>query len=221
MSTDVPPQPLATALTDLVPMLERLRRLDADTVVRLRIAPDLLAAVAPVPVGVLVGRTVRMPGGAETPADVTVGAGALSDMLAARDVDDPSPLPLPPRRDVDWHHTMPPRTGWTRVAELTDDQVRGAVRAAATAVKAAPMAAAAELALDATAFPNATEPTVAGLDRRGPSALVKLGFLPRGGTTAVDTSGTWTRLVAAYGSVYLHGGRGDSSAGPSLLSLLG
>lgn len=215
--------PLARALFDMVPMLERLRRLDADTVVRLRIEPDLLAALAPVPVGVLVGRTVRMGGGAETPADVTVGAGALADMIAARDPEDPSPLPLPPRRDVDWHHTTPPRTGWTRIAELTDDEVRSAVRAAANAVKAAPLPAAAELALDAIAFPDAAHPTVAKLDRRGPSALVKLGFLPRGGATAVDTAGTWTRLAAGFGSVYLHGGRGsgDVGAGPSLLSMLG
>ena len=91
-------QPLATALVDLVPMLERLRRLDADTVVRLRIDRDLLAAIAPVPVGVLVGRTVRMPDGDEAPADVTVGAAALSDMLSERDPADPSPLALPPRR---------------------------------------------------------------------------------------------------------------------------
>ena len=211
---------LAAALTDLVPMLERLRRLDADTVVRLRIEPDLLVALAPVPVGVLVGRSVRMAGGNELPADVTVGAAALSDLLATRDPDDPTPIPLPPRRDVDWRHTPPPRTGWVRVATLTDEQVRAAVRAAATAVKAAPMAAAADLALDAYAFPNAIEPAVAALDRRGPSSLVKLGFLPRGGVTAVDTAGRWTRLVAAFGSVYLGGGRGDPAAGPNLLSLL-
>ena len=217
-------QPLAVALADLVPMLERLRRLDADTVVRLRIAPDLLGALAPVPVGVLVGRTVRMSGGAETPADVTVGAADLADMLATRDPDDPSPVPLPPRRDVDWHHTPPPRSGWDRVTSLTDDQVRAAVRAAATAVKAAPMAAAADLALDAPAFPNSDDPVVAGLDRRGPSALVKLGFLPRGGTVAVDRHGRWTRLAAPFGSVYLSGSRGSSGpggAGPSLLNLLG
>lgn len=214
--------PLATALDDLVPMLERLRRLDADTVVRLSIEPELVRALAPVPVGVLVGRTVRMPGGAEVPGDVTVGAAALADLLVAREPDDPSPVQLPPRRDVDWHHTTPPRAGWTRVAELADDQVRAAVRAAATAVKAAPMAAAAELAMDATAFPNAEIGAVAHLDRRGPSALVKLGFLPRGGVTAVDTAGRWTRLVAAFGSVYLHAGAGwgDASAGPSLLSML-
>jgi hypothetical protein len=215
--------PLTTALLDLVPMLERLRRLDADTVVRLRIEADRLGALAPVPVGVLVGRTVAMPGAAEDPADVTVGAAALADMLAGRVVDDPSPLPLPPRRDVDWHHTTPPRTGWTRVATLEDEQVRAAVRAAATAVKAAPMEAAAELALDAAAFPNAVDPAVAKLDRRAPSALVKLGFLPRGGTAVVDTAGTWTRLAAAFGSVYVHGSRGsgDPGAGPSLLSMLG
>lgn len=213
--------PLARAVTDLLPMLERLRRLDGDGVVRLRIEAELLTALAPVPVGVLVGRTLRMPDAGEQPADVTVGVAALADMLAARDPADSSPLPLPPRRDTDWHHTPPPRAGWRRVAELDDDTVRAAVRAAAIAVKAAPMAAAAELALDATAFPNATEPPVARLDRRGPSALVKLGFLPRGGTVVVDVAGGWTRLAAAFGSVYVNGTRRAGSGGPSLLSLLG
>lgn len=198
--------PLTAILLDLLPMLERIRRLDPAGVVRLQIGPDVVAALAPLPVGVIAARTLRIPGGEQRPADVTVGVAALADVLAAIEPDaEPGPLHLPPRRDADWRVSAPPRAGWTRRAMVADDHVRAAVRAAATAVKAAPLAAAAEMALDAPAFPNHADPRVAALTRRGPSALVKLGFCPRNGPVAVDVAGRWTRLVAAYGSVYVGG----------------
>ena len=34
------------------------------------------------------------------------------------------------------------------------------------------------------------------------AALTRMGFLPRDSEVAVDVAGRWTRLAAAYGSVY-------------------
>ena len=205
------------ALIELAPLLRRTAQLDPDALARFRLSPAASTVLVRPPFGVLVSRTVR----ASVPAmgrrgliDITVSA---AEMLAW--LDEMSSA-APAARDVEWRAGRPPDRGWRRVESVPDDVVRALVRQGAAAVKdvvapgnapsrsGALRSSAADTLLDSTVLTAVSEDgTRVAVTLRALSALVRMGFLPRGGEIFVDVAGGWVRVVAAYGSVYLERAR--------------
>ena len=197
-------------VTDLAPLLRRATALDANSLVRLRSSGERLSALVWLPFGILAARTIEMTSlgsGAGTGGDVCFRA---SDLLAW--IDDPA-APEPAARDADWRGAVPPSTGWRRIDTVPDSEVRPIVRAGASTLQEAaaregvpgaqPRAEVAEALLDAvvlTVEDGTRRPVEITL--RTLSAVTRLGFLPQGSYVAVDVSGRWTRVAAAYGSVF-------------------
>jgi hypothetical protein len=210
------------ALAELVPALRRAVRLDERALTRLRLGPQTATVLVRLPFGVLVSRTVRH--GSDVPAApgsdaATPGSGpATADMtLRAAEVlawFDAVQVAQPVRRDAEWRSGRPPEAGWRRVDSVPDDVVRGLVRQGASAVEdaaaregvpgAQPRAAVTDALLDATVLTVSSEDgTHAEITLRALSALLRMGFAPRGGQVHVDVAGRWIRVVAGYGTVYL------------------
>jgi hypothetical protein len=144
----------------------------------------------------------------DRPVDVTVAA---AEALAWLDGERADP---PESRDAEWRTGLPPGTGWRRIELVPDDVVRGLVRSGALAVKAAaeregvpgaqPRAEVADALLDSAVLTVSDDAgSSAAVSLRALSALTRMGFLPRGGETAVDVAGRWIRVVAEYGTVYI------------------
>ncbi len=200
------------ALAELVPALRRAVRLDERALARLRLGPQTATVLVRLPFGVLVSRTVcresrRSPRAVVT-TDTTLRAAELLAWFDAPEV------AAPVARDVEWRSGHPPQTGWRRVESVPDDVVRGLVRQGATAVAdaaaregvpgAQPRAAVTDALLDATVLIVSDEDgTHAEVTLRALSALLRMGFVPRGGRVHVDVAGRWIRVVAGYGTVYL------------------
>lgn len=207
------------ALTELVPVLRRAVRLDERALVRLQFGPQTATVLVRLPFGVLVSRTVRRapqaaPGSSAAPgpdaatADMTLRA---SEVLAWFDAPE-SVQPVP--RDTQWRSGRPPLIGWRRVDSVPDHVVRGLVRQGALTLEEAaarervpgaqPRAAVADALLDATVLTvSGDDGTQAAVTLRALSALLRMGFAPRGGQVHVDVAGRWIRVVAGYGTVYL------------------
>lgn len=158
------------------------------------------------PFDVLVSRTVRTATRRAESLDVAVRA---ADALAW--LDDAGTVPEP--HDRDWRGGLPPNSGWRRLEAVPDDVVRGLVRKGALALKEAaqregvpgaqPRAEVADALLDSIVLTvRDDDGRRAEITLRALSALTRMGFLPRGGVTFVDTVGRWVRVVAEYGSVY-------------------
>jgi hypothetical protein len=198
-------------LTELVPALRRAVRLDERALARLRLGPRTATVLVRLPFGVLVSRTVRTsdrPDAVQGSVDVTVRA---ADALAW--FDDPAAA-TPAARDAEWRVGRPPDTGWQRIDSVPEDVVRGLVRQGALALEGAavregvpgaqPRATVADALLDATVLTlRGDDGPTAEVTLRALSALVRMGFLPRGGEIHVDVAGRWIRVVAGYGTVYL------------------
>jgi len=193
------------ALVELAPVLRRAADLDAGALARLRLGDGSATVLARLPFGVLVSRTVAGPP-RTAPLDVTVGA---ADGLAWIEGTQPE---APASRDVDWRGGVPPATGWTRIDHVPDDVIRRLVRSGALALKdaaeregvpgAQPRAEVADALLDSVVLTVSDDAgSAVEITLRTVSALTRMGFLPRGGTAAVDVLGRWTRLAAGYGSV--------------------
>ena len=194
-----------SVLAELAPVLRRAVGLDPATLARLRLTSNTAAVLARLPFGVLVSRTVDAPARPE-PLDVTVAAGQTLQWLDGTRTDPPE------RRDLDWRGGVPPATGWRRVDFVPDDVIRRLVRTGALALKdaaaregvpgAQPRAEVADALLDSVVLTVSDDTaTTVQLTLRTVSALTRMGFLPRGGTAAVDVAGRWTRVAAGYGSV--------------------
>jgi hypothetical protein len=160
--------------------------------------PDLPAA----------GSGVTPAGSGSATADMTLRA---ADVLAWFDAPQ---VTQPVARDAEWRSGRPPEAGWRRIDTVPDDVVRGLVRQGASAVEAAaaregvpgaqPRAAVTDALLDATVLTVSSEDgTQAEVTLRALSALLRMGFAPRGGHVHVDVAGRWIRVVAGYGTVYL------------------
>jgi hypothetical protein len=95
---------------------------------------------------------------------------------------------------------------------VPDEVVRGLVRSGAQALKQAaeregvpnaqPRAEVADALLDSVVLTVEDGGQSVQLTLRTLSALTRMGFLPRDSHIAVDVAGRWTRIAAAYGSVY-------------------
>jgi hypothetical protein len=204
------------ALTELAPVLRRAVRLDPRSLARIRLDSDVATVLVRLPFGVLVSRSVQ---GAERlrALDVTVRAAEAIEWLDADDgTHAPTELMGPPQaRDTEWRTGLPPARGWHRIETVPDDVIRSLVRAGALALKEAadregvpgaqPRAEVADALLDSTVLTVAANdgPASAAVSLRGLSALLRMGFLPRGGAVHVDLAGRWVRVVAEFGTVYL------------------
>ncbi len=123
--------------------------------------------------------------------------------------------PAPQVRDAEWRTGLPPARGWRRIETVPDAVIRNLVRAGATALQdaaaregvpgAQPRAEVADALLDSAVLTVSEEGgrDAATVTLRALSALVRMGFLPRGGEVGVDVAGRWVRVVAEFGSVYL------------------
>ncbi|MEP6599660.1 MAG: hypothetical protein ABJB98_09485 [Actinomycetota bacterium] len=197
-------------LGDLAPLVRRLVGLDPVGLVRIRLDATSVSALARLPFRVLVGRTVR----AVWPYQLVDIAVSTTDLLGWLDRDRPDP---PATRDLEWRSATPPRAGWQRLELIPDDVVRPLVRQGALALKEAaaragvpggePRAAVSDALLDApvlhiTPMQQATAAPVE-VSLRALSAIVRMGFVPRGSQVGVDVSGRWIRLAGEYGSGFV------------------
>jgi hypothetical protein len=199
------------ALADLEPLLHRATGLDPMILTRLRLTGgtpggrDTATALVLLPFGVLVARTVPAPARA-APVDVTVAArNAIEWIQAAGEL---------VVRDGDWRVGLPPPTGWRRVETVPGDVIRRLVRTGAMALKdaaaregvpgAQPRAQVADALLDSAVLTVCDDAgTEVPVSLRALSALLRMGFLVRGGAAHVDVTGRWTRVVGGHGTVLL------------------
>jgi hypothetical protein len=210
------------ALVELAPVLRRAVALDPGSLARLRLDPARATVLVRLPFGVLVSRTVES-GRPRPPVDVTVRA---ADAIGWLDADsegrgDGAPVAAPQPRDAEWRSGLPPARGWRRIETVPDGVIRELVRAGASALRdaadregvpgAQPRAEVADALLDSAVLTvsedggatTATVATTAAVTLRALSALLRMGFLPRGGAVHVDVVGRWVRVVAEFGTVYL------------------
>ena len=213
-------------LAELVPVVRRVVGLDADAIVRLRADAATVSVYATLPFKVLVSRTVSRgpsaPGSqSPDPSEATVqGATALASTnvdltVSARELlawfenggDEPAP------RDAEWRGALPPQSGWRRLDRVPDDIVRPLIRSGALALKEAavregvpgaePRAEVSDALLDSVVLTvSDDEGRTAAVQLRTVSSLVRMGFVPRGSSVAIDVTGRWTRVSGEYGAAY-------------------
>ena len=191
-------------LAELTPFVRRAAGLDPATLVRVRNTSSTTTALLRLPFGVLAGRRIR--GGAAESGDVVYRSGELLSWL------DGHQATVPAAHDADWRGGLPPESGWARVDLVPDDVVRGLVQAGARALAdaanregvpgAQPRAQVADALLDSTVLTVTGGQHTAEVTLRLLSALVRMGFLPRDSSIAVDLAGRWLRVAGEYGSVY-------------------
>lgn len=213
-----------SALTELAPVLRRAVTLDPAGLARVKLGPGMATVLVRLPFGVLVSRSVKGPDRVGA-LDVTVraadaiawlDAGSEPDSDAGSGISAPIDAGSPPEaRDAEWRTGLPPAHGWQRIETVPDDVIRGLVRAGALALKEAaardgvpgaqPRAEVADALLDSTVLTVSADdgPTDVAVSLRALSALLRMGFLPRGGSAHVDLAGRWVRVVAEFGTVYL------------------
>jgi hypothetical protein len=208
-----PPAPTFTRdeIVELLPLVRRVAGLDPDVLVRLRGEPATIQLLARLPFDVLVARTVpRAPALASlNPSfDHVLRAAELVEWSDAHRGDPP------PRYDLQWRGSPPPAQGWRRVDTVPSAVVRHLVQAGAQTFRdaaqregvpgAAPRAAVSDALLDSVVLTVSADasPDRAEVTLRMISALARMGFLAEQSAVTVDVSGRWTRVAAAYGSVY-------------------
>jgi len=205
------------ALAELAPLARRVAGLDPAAAARLRSSAGRVTLLVRLPFDVLVARTIATdledpedPDDPDDPGDLDVTVRA-DELLGWLDGTRPQP---PAAHDDAWRGSVPPSAGWQRVDTVPDDVVRGLVRQGALTLKQAaeregvpgaqPRAEVADSLLDSVVLTltDDTGARTATVTLRSLSALARMGFLPRGSHIAVDVAGRWTRVAAAYGSVF-------------------
>lgn len=199
------------ALVDLLPLLRRAVTLDPAVLTRLRltggaaVGSPAATALVLLPFDVLVSRTVPAPL-RSAPIDVTVAARDAIEWIEAG-----GELVV---RDAEWRAGLPPPTGWRRVETVPDEVIRRLVRTGAQALKdaaaregvpgAQPRAQVADALLDSVVLTVRDDGgTEAPVSLRAVSALIRMGFLSRGGEAHIDVAGRWIRVVGEHGTVLL------------------
>lgn len=217
------------ALAELLPMARRLARGDITTLIRVQARAGVLAGFAVAASNALVGR--RLAAATPVELDITVLAGDLCAWMEHRQgayEGSMEALETLERHDGDWRGALPPARGWTVLDTVPEPVVSTLVAEGIAAHQEAENlalgASAAQQLLDQSVLTVSGGSTTSGGLQTGPalvarvtnrslSALVSMAFLPRGGSAAVAVAGRWTRVAAAFGSVWAE----DARAGFSLL----
>lgn len=200
-------------------------KLMADTGLRLQVAGNVLACwvsvlqprglgdQVPVALGL---RTVRLAEGRQDGLDAVYALSSVLERLARMTSTSSTAFTLPPvPEQAPWTAVTPPRSGWTPVATVEDEELqtvaRDGIRELADALPQDPGAAMVAQARAAVwgRLLGGTEPDPAQPDGTGGGFLPAgaafaahgLGFLSPGGTTTVHTSGPWVRLSGPAGFV--------------------
>jgi hypothetical protein len=194
--------------SDAGAFLSRLVRLDAATVVRIRPVDGRVQLWAPLPWGVLVGRTVD----AADATDATVSAAALFEEVAR------GGAVLPPRRDADWRWPLPPAGGGRVVEAIPAAEIRRVATAAAGTLRTATregvggravgQRALRDALLDHVPIVVSDDQSSVDVSQRLIQAVIRMGFLGRPDVSPepnidVRTSGRWIGLSAPYGVAWL------------------
>jgi hypothetical protein len=197
-------------LAELAPVARRAVTLDPAALARIRFGPGSVSILALLPFDVLVARTITAPAPESDDAaavDVTVRADEFLAWL------DGERTTAPAARDDQWRTGLPPERGWRRVETVPDEAIRAVVRQGAIALKdagqgstyGAATQAMTDAMLDSVVL-TATKPDELALRAdvalRTLTALTRMGFLARDSYAHVDVCGRWTRVAAAYGTVY-------------------
>jgi hypothetical protein len=197
--------PARAALAEVAPLVRRAADLDPATLVRLRVESRTVSAFVLLPFAVLAGRAVPLD---HTPPalDSTYAAGSLLTWI-----DDTAADP-PERCDTQWRGGLPPAAHWTRLDSVPEDVVRDLVRTGALTLKEAaeregvpgaqPRAEVADALLDSIVLTVSGGTDRVEISLRLVSALVRMGFLPRGSRVSVEITPRWLRVAGKYGSVY-------------------
>lgn len=193
-------------------------KLMADTGMRFQVAGTVLATwvsvlqprglgdQVPVALGL---RTMRLVEGRQDGIDTVYALSSVLERLARMTSTGSTSFTLPPvSEQAPWTAVTPPRSGWTPVATVQDDELqsvaRDGIRELADALPQDPgaaMVAQARAAVWGRLLGGATESEEGWLPAGAAFAAHGLGFLRPGGTTAVHTSGPWVRLSGPAGFV--------------------
>jgi hypothetical protein len=184
---------------ELTPLVRRVARNDATACARIRRVGPLITLFATLASKALVGRTIPAVGQVAD-YDVTLSTAALLSWVDGANAE------LPTRDDGRWLSGLPPVDGWQRIDSVPETVIREVVGQGALAHTDA-----ANLGLGAKAAQNLLDTAVLTVDggatrteltNRSLSALVAMGFLPADSHIVVAVAGRWTRMAAAYGSVF-------------------
>jgi hypothetical protein len=192
--------------TDFAPLAERALSVDREAMIRLRAADGMIGGYVRLPFEVLAGRSIvadyydRL--------DVTVSA---ADLIGWLDGSGSTPV----RRDAHWLTALPPVAGWHRVETVPDTVIRGLIRSGAQLAQRAGTRAEQESLLSSVVLTARSAEHTVDVPLGPLSALTRMGFLPRGGSAAVDVCGGWTRVAAPFGSTFV----GTGTAGLGLIGL--
>lgn len=201
--------PHRATVAELVPLLRRAAALDPAALVRLRWSPERVSALVWLPFDVLAGRTLLAQDAGS--GDLTCRAG---EVLAW--VDAPSEAPFPQPRDAQWRWPVPPPVvRWTRLETVPDTELRPLVRQGALTLQqvahregladspgAQPRAQVADTLLDTVVLQVSDGRQRVEVTLRHISALLRMGFVARGSSVAIDVGGRWLRVVGTYGSIF-------------------
>ena len=205
------PDSVAAHRADLAAFVERVARLDAATVVRLRTRSTAeFTAWAATGLDVLASRVVA---GVVRPDDLSVGADELARGLAA--VDDSGYVDPGFPMDSAWRGALPPDSGFTHLDDvparlMLDLAQRGSQLAKEHGSSQGPPVS----LLDQEVIRVSAGENSVGVPMRCVFALTAMGFLPQeadavdsGEIVRVRVLPAWLRIDARFGSVYRR--RGD------------
>lgn len=195
------------AVADIGLFATRVARFEAEAVIRVVADGPVAAFFAETPFDALAMRAVAL----AVPA--TVDEVLEAGTLAARAAGDRGELELPPPVPaLRWTSSLPPRSGWTELARLTDSEVSARVEAGiAEFRRRAPQLTEGgsrregRTVLESLADEIWDRELAAGVPLRLAHAAESYGFLGEG-DVVLRGVGPWWRLDARYGSVLARGG---------------
>ena len=189
--------PDAAARTNLRAFVERARRLDEASVIRLRQrSEDRLVAWASTGFDVLASRVVA---GVVRPPDLCAGVDELLRGLASAGTSgyvDPGF-----QMDSAWRWALPPESSFAHVDDVPADTVLGLAQRGAEVSKEQGAVGPPASLLDQEVLSVSGAGVTVGVPMRCLFALTAMDFVDDG-VVRVRTVGPWLRIDAAYGSVY-------------------
>jgi hypothetical protein len=187
----------------LAAYLQRVLALDARAAVRLQGRGTVLGVWSGPPFDVLALRPVALAVPADL--DVTVSGQRLLDAMGTALGDEftvPTSVTGP-----GWAGLLPPRSGWTRIGQVTVESLHASVASGVTSFRAkaesVPEPERSQDRLDQWAREVWRTPVVGGIPLRAAHAADRLGLLGPDGDAVALQSGAWRRLALPGGSVAL------------------